>query len=40
VASRATWPRMWPWQSIADEVLMNPLRQILRGEFGEGAGEG
>jgi hypothetical protein len=26
-------------QSIADELLMNPLWQILRGEF-EGAGEG
>src|SRR4051812_30191933 len=27
-------------QSIADEVLMNPLGQVLRGEFGEGAGVG
>jgi len=27
-------------QSIADELLMNSLWQILRGEFGEGAGEG
>src|SRR3954469_443911 len=26
-------------QSIADEVLMNPLGQVLRGEFAEGAGE-
>ena len=26
-------------QSIADELLMNPPRQALRGEFGEGAGE-
>src|SRR4051794_40494968 len=26
-------------QSLADEVLMNPLWQVLCGEFGEGAGE-
>jgi hypothetical protein len=25
--------------SIADDLLMNPLRQVLRREFGEGAGE-
>ena len=32
-------PRDVVLQSIADEVLMNPLRQVLRGEGGEGAGE-